>query len=820
MFQDLRYALRMLRRTPLFMVIAVTALGLGIGASTAVFSLIDALLWQPIAGVSEPRELVVFERSQAGQFLGDMGYPDFLDYREQLPGFAGVAAEAATRLSFSAAGATDRVAAALVSGNYFATLGVKPTAGRALMDEDERDARPVLVISDALWRRTFGADRNVAGRSVMVNGNPFTVVGVAPPGFRGTRTQLQADLWLPITLQPIAMPRLTPGTLRNRASGWLRVFGRLRPQVSIAAGQSEVSAVASRLARTYPETNRTRTISLAAGLGLDSDDRAEIGRLLGLLLLCVALLQLIACANVANLLLARAAGRRREVAVRLALGARSTRLVRLFLAEGALLAVLAAGAGLLIAPAAAQFAISTNPQAAAMRGVQVQMDSRVLIFAVMLAALSAVLFALAPALGAARTDLIPSLKEGLPGSGRRSRVRGLLVAAQVALSLVLLAGAGTGIATMRRAMRSSPVSAPDEILLGPVDLDVLGYDAAKGAAFYANLLDRVRALPGVASASLGVMIPPEEYFGRRAVFRPGEEPPLRAFQSSEFDYGLWVDDDLIAPGFFQTVEIPLLKGRDFSFQDRAGAPRVGIVNEALAARLWPGRDPIGQQIIAPDFMGPERGPISIVGEVKDAVVRSPAGATTTLQLYLPLWQEYGGRATLIARAPGGSAKLAKALRETVAGIDPHVPLFAVQTMPQHINAALWRQRLAAGLLSVFGALAVGLAAMGLCGVAAHSVAQRTREIGIRMALGAAGQQISAMVVREGALWVAVGAAFGLPAALLGTWAMQKGIPGAKANDPWVLGGTLAALAAVAMLACYLPARRASRVDPVVALRCE
>jgi putative ABC transport system permease protein len=437
----------------------------------------------------------------------------------------------------------------------------------------------------------------------------------------------------------------------------------------------------------------------------------------------------------------------------------------------------------------------------------------------MLATLSAILFALAPALGAARTDLIPSLKEGLPGSGRRSRVRGVLVAAQVALSLVLLAGAGTGIATMRRAMRTSPVSAADEILLGSVDLDVLGYDAARGAAFYGNLLEQVRALPGVAAASLGLAIPPEEYFGRRAVFHPGEEPPLHAFQNSEFDYGLWVDDDLIAPGFFQTLGIPLLKGRDFSSQDRAGAPRVGIVNEALAARLWPGRDPIGQQIIAPDFTGPARGPISIVGEVKDAVVRSPAGATT-LKLYLPLSQEYGGRATLIARAPGGSAKLAKALRETVAGIDPQVPLFAVQTMPQHIDAALWRQRLAAGLLGVFGMLAVGLAAMGLYGVAAHSVAQRTREIGIRMALGAAGQQISAMVVREGALWVAAGAAVGLPAALLGTWAMQKGIPGAKANDPWVLGGTLAALAAVAMLACYLPARRASRVDPVVALRCE
>ncbi|MGA3041232.1 MAG: FtsX-like permease family protein, partial [Bryobacteraceae bacterium] len=374
--------------------------------------------------------------------------------------------------------------------------------------------------------------------------------------------------------------------------------------------------------------------------------------------------------------------------------------------------------------------------------------------------------------------------------------------------------AGTGIAAMRRALGANPVARPDEVLLASVDLDVQGYSPAKGLSFYTALLERVRALPGVRAASLGLTIPPEEFFGRRAIFRPGEEPPLRDFQGNDFEYGLRVDDDTIAPGFFRALGIPLLQGREFSAEDRADAPRAGIVNEKLARRLWPGGNAIGQRIVAPDFSGPARPPITIVGVVKDAVVRSLAG-DATLQLYLPLAQEYSGRAILIVN--GGAAG---AVRAEVARLDPSLPLFAVQTMPQHIATSLWRQRIAAGLLGIFGAVALALAAMGIYGVAAHAVSQRTREIGIRMAIGARGEQISALVVREGMAWVIAGAVVGLPAALLATLAMRKGIPGAIAYNPWVLGATFALLGAVSLLASYLPARRAARVDPTVALRCE
>jgi predicted permease len=819
--QDVRFALRMLRRSPLFTSVAVLALGVGIAANTAIFSLIDALLLRPMPGVKAPDELAVFERWQAGQLLGNLGYPDYRDYRERLKTFSGVAAEAATRVSFSSGGASERVAAALVSGNYLTVLGANPAAGRLLAEADESEGGPaVAVIGYAFWKHAFDGDSRLAGSTIRLNGQTFMVVGVAPREFRGTRRQFQPDVWAPITLQPILMPRLTPGTLRNRASGWVGVFGRLAPGRTLKAAQAETSAVSARLAQAYPATNHTRTVALVPGLGLDSDNRAEMRRLLGLLLACVALLQLIACANVANLTLARAAARRREVAVRVALGAGRARLVRLFLTEGALLAACAGLLGILLAPMVARLAVAANQNAYTMRGVQVQLDIRVLAFVLLLTVISGLLFALAPARRAARVNLSASLKDGSPGAGGSgSRMRGALIAAQTALSLVLLAGAGTGIATMRRALAANPVAQPENVLLASVDLDVQGYSPAKGLSFYAALLERARALPGVTAASLGLTIPPEESFGRRAIFRAGEEPPLLEFQGNEFAYGLRVDDDAIAPGFFHTLGIPLVEGREFSADDRADAPRAGIVNERLARRLWPGRDPIGQRIVAPDFSGPARPPIAIVGVVKDAVVRSLAGDTTP-QLYLPLAQGYSGRATLIVRSGAGAARLSGALRAETARLDTSLPLFAVETMPAHIATSLWRQRIAAGLLGVFGTLAVALAAMGIYGVAAHAVSQRTREIGIRMAIGARGEQISALVVCGGMAWVLAGAAVGLPAALLATLAMQKGIPGAQPYNLWVLAATLALLSAVSLLASYLPARRAARVDPMAALRCE
>jgi macrolide transport system ATP-binding/permease protein len=819
---DLRFVFRTLRRGPGFATIVILTLGLGIGANTAIFSLMDAALLRPVSGITHAAELVSFERWQAGQLLGDLGYPDYLDYRNQLRDFSGVVAEASTRLSFVEGSSAERVSGALVSGNYFGALGVKPAFGRLIEEPDDREgtSEPAAVLSFAFWQRALGSDPRIIGNSIALNGHTFTVIGVAAQDFRGTSPASPVDIWLPITFEPIAMPRMSADTLRNRASGWLRVFGRLKPNMSRQAAQVEVNTTAKRLAQDYPATNHTRSVTLVEGVGLWSDDRAQLRRFLSLLLLCVGFLQLIACANVANLLLVRSASRQRELAVRLALGATRARLFSCFLAEALLLSLLACLLGILVAPAMAGIALSAQQPVSALRNVSVQLDFPVLIFTLALSLICAFLFASAPVWQSSRVDLLTPLKQGSPAGGRsKSRLRGILVAAQVALSLVLLTAAITVAGAMRRALAADPVAQPQNILLGSLDLTIQGYSAEKGEGFYDTLLQRLQALPGVASASLAFTVPPEESPTRRSIFYPGQDPSPELLQGREFEAGIRVDSNSVSPGFFRTLGIPLLAGRDFDEQDRASSSGVAIVNEALAKRLWPGKDPIGERIAVPGWNGPRQPPVQIVGVVKDVATRSFL-EKVPLQLYLPFAQEYDGRARIIVRRAAQSALVASDLREVVRQLDPNVPVFGVEAMPQHVENSLWRQRIAAQLLGAFGFLAVALASIGIYAVVAHGVSQRVREIGIRMAIGAQTQQISALIIGQGMVWVLVGAIVGLPAAVLTTLAMQKGIPGTIPHEPVALGGAALLLAGICLLGSYLPARRAAHVDPLMALRHE
>jgi predicted permease len=819
---DLHTTSRSLRRSPGFAIVIILALGLGIGANTAIFSLMDAILFRPLPGISRPGDLASFERWQAGQLLGDMGYPDYLDYRTQLREFAGVSAEAGARLSFAKGPEVERVSGALVSGNYFSVLGVKPSLGRLIDESDDRGGKSdlVAVLSFPFWQRAFAADTHIIGNSISLNGHAFTVIGVAASDFRGTSPASPVDLWLPITLELLAMPRMSPDTLRSRASGWLRVFGRLQPHTSIPAAQAAVNTIADRLAHAYPATNHARSIALVEGVGLWSDDRAQLRRFLGLLLLCVGLLQLIACANVANLLLARATARQREVAVRLALGATRVQLFSSSLAEGLLLSSLAALLGILIAPAMARIALSAQQPAYALRNATVQLDSRVLVFTMLLSLISAFLFASVPAWQSSQTDLLTPLKLGSPAGARsKSRLRGILVAAQVAFSLVLLTAAITVAGAMRRALAANPIAHPENVLLCSLDLTLQGYSAEKGQRFYDALLQRLQTLPGVTSASLAFTVPPEEWPSRRSIFYPGQDPSPELLQGREFELGNRVDSNSVSPGFFPTLGIPLLAGRDFNHQqDRAGSLPVAIVNETLANRLWPGKDPLGERIAVPAWSGPRQPPIQVIGVAKDIASRSFLEAAP-LQLYLPFTQEYDGRATIVVRS-STPALISSALRQAVKQLDPGLPLFAFDTMPQHIENSLWRQRIAAQLLTAFGVFAVALASFGLYAVVAHGVSQRVREIGIRMAIGAQARQVSALVVRQGMRWVIAGGLVGLPTAMLTTLATQKGIPGTIPNDPLAFGAALLLLAIIGLLATYLPARRAAQVDPLTALRHE
>ncbi len=820
LWQDLRAAIRRTIKSPGFTALAVLALALGIGANTAIFSLINGALLRALPGVQDSDRLVTLERTQSGKVQYNFGYPDYLDYRDHNNSFAGLAAHCGTPLSF-ANSATERLRGDLVSGNYFSVLGVKPALGRLIDPDDDNTpgGHPVAVLSYGLWVRAFGAASDVAGRSMKLNGYDFTIIGVAARNFTGTQTGASFDVWIPLMMQVEAMPRtMGRNWFNDRSAGWLGLFGRLNPRVAFEQAQAELATIAGGLEQSYPDTNAGRGVSMLAGLGLDSGDRVSLRNFLALLLAVVALLLLIACSNVANLLLLRATSRRREIAVKLALGATRGRIVRQLLTEGLLLSVLAGALGLLLAPWTTQLIVAFQQPAYGLRGVDVSLDARVFFFTALLSVLTAVAFGLTPALQASKTNLVTSLKDGAPSSGhRRSRLQSSLVVAQIALSLVLLIGAGLAVRTMRKALTVDRGFDSENMVLMSMDLTIRGYSESQGRAFYEELLRRVDALPGVVSSSVAKTVPPNDWSDRLSVFPPGDEPPPEVLRARD-DLGLRVDANRIAPDYFRTLGIPILEGREFTSEDRAGAPPVGIVNEKLAKHLWPGESAIGKLLSVPFWHDP-RPPVQIIGVAKNTKHRSLLEEMPLL-VYLPELQVYDGRATLVARTSADPAALIPAIRDEVAGLDKDLSLYSVKTMSDQIDSTLWQQRTAAGLIGMFGLLALALAAIGIFGVIAHWVAQRTREIGIRMALGADARDVMRMILRQGLVLALTGVAAGLAGAFVLTRLMSSLLYGVSATDPITFLLSSIVLIGVALGAGFVPARRATKVDPMVALRCE
>ncbi|PYT09722.1 MAG: permease, partial [Acidobacteria bacterium] len=604
----------------------------------------------------------------------------------------------------------------------------------------------------------------------------------------------------------------------DRSAGWLGVFGRLKPDSSEEKAQAELSAIARGLEQSYPDTSAGRDVSLLAGIGLGSGDRVSLRNFLGLLLAAVILLLLIACSNVANLLLLRATSRRREIAVKLALGATRGRLIRQLLTEGLLLSSIAGALGLLLAPWSAQLILAFQQPAYGLRGVDISPDARVLAFTGFLSIVTAVVFGLAPAVQASKTDLVTSLKDGAPSSGhRKSRLQSSLVVAQVSLSLVLLIGAGLAVKTMRKALTMDRGFDSENMVLMSMDLTIRGYNESAGRSFYEELLKRVDGIPGVVSSSLAKTVPPNDWSDRLSVFLPGEEPPPEVIRARD-DLGLRVDANRIAPNYFRTLGIPLLEGREFTDRDRVGGPMVAILNEKLAKQLWPGESVVGKLLSVPFWHEP-RPPVEIIGVAKDTKHRSLL-SDMPLLVYLPELQVYDGRATLVARTIGDPARLIPSIRGQIATLDKDLSLFGVKTMSQQIESTLWQQRTAAGLTGIFGLLALALAAVGIYGVIAHSVEQRTREIGIRMALGAGSRDVLRMITRQGLTLVFMGVAVGLAGAWALSRLMSSVLYGVSATDPVTFAAASGALIGVALAACLVPARRATKVDPMIALRCE
>ena len=805
-WRDLRFAVRTLLRSPGFAVVVVLTLAVGIGANASIFTLIDAYFLRPLPGVSDPDRLVEVQGTQHGRHMGAMAYPDYADLREQNRVFSGVMAYRPTVLDLGSGNETRRVQAALVSSNYFAVLGTSAVLGRTFLPEEERPAgaHPLAVISHGLWQRRFGADSTVVGKTVTLNGRGFTVVGVTPGGFRGHAQWDAYDVWVPLAMHGEASPEAL-ASLDNRVWRWLRVVGRLERGVNLTQARAGMNTLARQLEQSGAGKGE--------GFGVLLEPfRAWLDVYVELLIAGVAVLLLIVCANLSNLFLARASARRREIATRLALGAGRGRVIQQLLAESVLLGVLGGVAGLLVAnpTANALLAWSAVRVGEFADVVDLRLDAKLVGFVALVSIFSGVAFGLGPALRGSRVDVAASLKEGGGGwSAGSSRLRGLLVVSQLSLSLVLLSGGGLLFTTLRNLQGLVAIPEPEQVLLVALQPSHQRYSDAKARVFYRQLLERVEAVPGVRSVSLARDVS----LGDRSFFT--EHVAAELSESSSDESRIDAHYNVVAPKYFQTMGVVLAAGREFTAQDAEGAPPVAIVNRALARRLWPGRDPLGQRLrIANESSGRE-----VVGLVNDRATRDGPEP----YFYEPLFDRYpwaGSSVTLHIRTSGSPLALLPAVRREALALDPNLPLFNPRTLEREIAGSRSDERLIGAVVGVSGVLALLLAAIGLYGVTSYAVAQRTQEIGVRMALGARARDVLVEVVRQGMKLALGGVAIGLAAALAVNRVWTSLLYGVSPAEPAVLAGVLLLLTGTALVASYLPARRATKVDPLVALRYE
>ncbi len=807
LWQDLRYGARMLWKRPGFTVVVSLTLALGIGANTAIFGVVDRLLVR-LLPVNEPARLVnLIGRDEEGRSDTSFSYPIYKDYRDQNDVFDGLLAYSETAMNLNEGGQPERIMGVLVSGNYFDALGVTPALGRAFLPEEDRTpgAHPVAVVSYGLWRRRFGADPKLVGRVITLNTQSFTVIGVAPAEFHGVSRGLSPDVYVPIQMIMQAWPARRPDDLNNRNFSWLTLMGRLKPGVTREQAQAAMSALSSRIMQVHPNT--WPSIALEDGSQGQTGDISDLRTPLKLLMATVALVLLIACVNVANLSLARAQTRGREMAVRLAVGASRYRLIRQLLTESLLLSLMGGLLGLFLAVWLTDvLAAYSPPTGGSMPLLDARLDLRVLAFAVTLSLATGLLFGLAPAWRASKPNLTVALKEesGAAGAGR-IRGRGALISAQIALSLVVLVCAGLCVRSLLALQRIDAGFETAKVLVMGLDLSLNGYKEEQGRQFYANLLERVSALPGVEAASLARIVPLTGSGMRISLgiegYTPTDDKPI------EFDV------NIVGPRYCATMKLPLVAGREFTANDNAAAPPVVIINDAAARTYWPNQNPLGKRLII------DAQPAEIIGVTGASRYRSLTGAFRPVML-LPAAQNYFPDLSLHLRSAGDPASLIESARRELRALDPQLPATNIRTLEEQRRNSLYSERVTALLLSAFGALALLLAAVGIYGVMAYAVAQRTREFGIRMALGARAGDVLRLMLRQGARLIGAGVALGLAGAFAATRLIRSFLYQVSSTDPMTFVFAALSLTAVALLACYIPARRATKVDPMVALRTE
>jgi len=805
LLQDLRYGFRQLRRSPGFTAAAVLTLALGIGANSTIFSFVSALLFRPTAVQASRDLLEVWNRNPQAAGLEaymPLAYPDYLFYRDHNRAFSSfLAFDGEMRsTSWSRSGEGQLIQGQLVSGNFFATLGLKPVLGRDFLAEE--DQAPVehnaVILSHTFWQERLNSDPGVLGKALTLNGRSFVVVGVAPAGFTGIVIGNEPDFWAPLA----ASPALThdPNLLGSWSSFWLFGVGRLKPGVKRAQAQANLSVLSQRLRSAQADTHAHLEAAAFPVKLLPQPFRGYVAAFTGLLMAVVGLVLLIACANAANLVLARAVERRREVAIRASLGASRGRLLRQSLTESLMLALMGGVAGLLLALWSVPPLLGLKPASLPVR-IEVPIDWRVVTFTFLLALATAVVFGLAPALRSSKVELAPALKDEVcPGGLRRSRLRSALVIAQVTVCTILLISAGLCVRSLLHARSIDPGFDTRHVLIAELDPGKLGYTEAQDAEFYRELLARVESLPGVRAASLTSHLP-------LTTNRFSTEIQISGMQPPPGQKGFGVDTMFVGPGFLKTLQIPLLEGREFTAADKDAV----IINDAMARRFWPGRDPIGQPFEVGD------GRVLIVGVMKTGKYRTLSEDAQPF-MFQPLGRR--SSATLVVSVEGDPRNWLGSVRRAVQALDPNVVPADLETMKQYMALPLFPAHTAGLLLGAFGILALLLAVTGLYGVISYAARQRTHEIGVRLALGADRHDVLKLVLRDGITLAAIGVSVGLLASFAVTRLLSSLLYGIRPTDPATFVTVPVLLTTVALLASYIPARRAMRADPMVALRYE
>jgi predicted permease len=811
MLEDVRFAVRLLRKSPLFTLTAALSLAIGIGANTMIFSVASALLLRPLPGLSQPERLVDLGRTTGGEGFDTVSHPYYRSVREQATMVDIYAYREPMAMSLGGRDTADRVFGTIVSANYFNVLGTQSVYGRMLNDGDDRTfgGHPVTVISHELWERRFDSDPNIVGQSILLNSQPFTVVGIAPRGFQGT-TVLRSDVWVPISMTGVAIP-LNPIGLDSRQAEWLTMGGRLRDGATIQQAQAEMNAIASGLQREFPQEYGDRGVVVATSALIPG--RIDIvAAFMGLLMAIVGLVLLIACVNVAGMMLARAATRRREIAVRLAVGAGRGRLIRQLMIEAVVLFAVGGAIGVVLSRWLTSLLLGVLPALPIPIGLDTPTDWRVLSFALLLSLATALLSGFAPALQASGANLVPALKtEGMDPGPSKLRLRSAFVVGQITMSLLLVIAAGLFLRALQHAASLQPGFNQDRVDVLTFDLSIGGYNQQTGRPFVRDLLQRISASPGVESATASVDLPLDGgNMGLGSIQLPGvpqDEGHVNA------------DWNVVEPGFFQTLQLRLVRGRDFAASDTLTSPRVAIVNEAFARRAWPNQDPIGRELLTE--IGPGRNgrqTLTIVGLTIDAKLMS-LNETVTPYIYVPLSQHYMSSMSILVKRTGDASAIPH-VRALLREMSPNLPLTVALPLSDVTAIGLVPQRVVAAIAGSLGIVGLVLAAIGIYGVTAYAVSRRTREIGIRVALGADEGRVLRLVLGQGLVLAGIGVAIGVVLAGLGSSLLESLLYGVRGLDPLTFGAASLLFAIVTLIATYIPARRAARIDPMVALRAE